>query len=402
MKEKNKSIIRNIIEAIVVFVLIFVFSYFNLLSNYDHTIKDKLYQTPRGVSSAIKIVAIDDKTLEELGPIGTWSRSVYADLVNILDADEAAKPSVIAFDILFQGYVDDGDYAFAEAAQKYGNVVVDCQYVYGKKPEINRDGLVTYNVETVAYPFDELRNATRVGFSNLSVDRDKIVRRLKVKEICDGEEQNMFPKVVYDLYCEQKGIEPTEVPADKYGCTLINYSGIPGDYEAISLVDVLNGEIDPRAFADSIVFVGAYANGMQDNFNVPNGKSAQMYGVEIHANIAQAFLQGRFAIPGNPILFAFIWGLLGACIHVLFKKSKVWIAAIILFAAIALECVTGVILNNKGINISLLYFPLFLVVSFVYCMAVGYVLEMIRKRQVINAFKKYYDKAIRRFYIIKT
>ena len=33
--------------------------------------------------------------------------------------------------------------------------------------------------------------------------------------------------------------------------------------------------------------------GMQDNFKVPNGGSRQMFGVEIHANILQAFMMNR-------------------------------------------------------------------------------------------------------------
>lgn len=42
-----------------------------------------------------------------------------------------------------------------------------------------------------------------------------------------------------------------------------DYSGRSGEYENVSLCDVLNGTIDPRVFKDCIVFVGAYAPGMQ-------------------------------------------------------------------------------------------------------------------------------------------
>ncbi len=387
--KKKVSLVRELFEAVIVFALIMLLTVSNLLSPLDYIIKDKLYQIPRGVNSDIKIIAIDDKTLEELGPIGTWSRSTYADLINVLNTNEEAKPAVIAFDILFSGHVDEGDTAFAEAAKKSGNVVVDSHFLYETKPEYDANGLVIYPIESIANPFDELNEVARVGFSNISQDSDKTVRRIKAKETYNGEEYEMFPKVLYDVYCEKVGQPTIEIPTDKYGRTLINYSGKPGDYEAISMIDVLNGKIDSRAFKDSIILVGAYAKGMQDQFNVPNGNASQMYGVEIHANIVQSFMQGRFSIPGNPYLFGIILGVIGAALHIFFKRTKVVVAAIGLVIFTGLELYAGTLLNNKGTNISLINFPVVMVLSFVYCLAVGYILEQRRKRQVLSAFKKY-------------
>ena len=126
----------DIAESVIVFVLIFVISITNIFSTFDYILRDKLYQIPRGISGTIKIIAIDDKTLEELGPIGTWSRSVYADLIEVLNSNDEAKPAVIAFDILFSGNVDEeGDKALAEAAKKSENVVVDLHFLYEEKPE---------------------------------------------------------------------------------------------------------------------------------------------------------------------------------------------------------------------------------------------------------------------------
>jgi adenylate cyclase len=117
------------------------------------------------------------------------------------------------------------------------------------------------------------------------------------------------------------GITPNNIPTDITGRTMINYSGKPGDYEYISMSDVLNGSIDPRIFDDSIVFVGAYDPEMMDDFNVPNGGSSQMYGVEIHANIFQSYLQGRFALNGNAYLLGLILALL-QCSCISFSASS--------------------------------------------------------------------------------
>lgn len=383
------KILRDIAESVVVFLAVLLLTFKNLIAPLDFILKDSLYQRPRGIDSKIKIIAIDEKTLEELGPINTWSRQVYADLIDILNTDEVARPAVIAFDITFSGNVDEGDIAFAEAAKESGNVVTVSQFMYKEKAEISEDGVKEYPIDFVVNPYPELYDSVSVGFANVAQDSDGTVRRISATEEYEGKTYNMFSKQVYEVYCEKTGITPNQIDTDKYGRTLINYSGKPGDYEAISLVDVLNGKIDSRAFTGSIVLVGAYAAGMQDNFNVPNGKSKQMFGVEIHANIIQSFMENRFAINGNPLTCGLILGLVCAVCHFLFKRMKVWMSAILMILAIGVELYVGVRLNDAGTTISLVYMPIVMIISFVYSLAVGFIKEAIKRKKTLNAFKKY-------------
>lgn len=385
-----KQNVRLLIESVIVFGLVFILTVSNIFSPLDYILKDALYQTPRGVTGQIKIVAIDERTLEALGPINTWSREVYAQLLSRLNAEEEAKPLVIGFDIVFSGQAQqEGDDAFAQAAAASGNVAAVSQFVYSEKPERDADGKRYYPVKDVVLPYEALRDAVQVGYSNVAQDSDGTVRRVIPEETWQGTTYAAFPKVVYDLYCERTGTESNEIITDKYQRTLINYSGRPGDYEAISFIDVLDGKIDSRTFKDSIVLVGAYAPGMQDNFNVPNGRSSQMFGVEIHANILQAFMQNRFSINGNPYLFGAVYGLLCALLHWLFRKKKIWLSAIVLVTATALELMAGVLLNNHGIAGSLIYVPLVLIVSYIYSLALGYIKERRKRKKVLTAFKKY-------------
>lgn len=387
----KKGMIKDFIESVVIFLIVLLLSVTNLLSPLDYILRDGLYQIPRGVDSRIKIIAIDEATLEALGPIQTWSRSYYADLIRILNRNEASKPSVIAFDIIFSGYVDtEGDMAFAKEAADSGNVVTASQFIYSEKSEIGEDNLRYYPIEAVVYPYKELYEATAQGYTNVAQDSDGVVRRVSIQDTYDGTEQFSFSHAIYALYCEQQGIASNEIKTDRYGKTLINYSGKPNDYEYISMIDVLNGKIDSRTFQDSIVLVGAYAPGMQDNFNVPNGNSRQMFGVEIHANILQAFMQNRFSINGNPYVFGILWSTLAVIFHFIFKKNKkVWLSAMILFLAIGGELAAGVLLNNKGIAVSLIYLPFALIISYIYSLARGYIAERLKRKKVLTAFKKY-------------
>lgn len=390
-----KNLARDIIESVIVMVLVMILTITNLFSPLDYMLRDGVYQIPRGVSGQIKIIAIDDKTLEELGPINTWSRDYYADLIHTLNSNPDAKPAVIAFDILFSGYfgenntISEGDKAFVEAAEESGNVVAVAQFKYDEKAVMNENGLKEHPVEEVYYPFQELKDVVSVGYSNVAPDSDGTVRRISMEQKYDGGDMYMFPKVIYDAYCKNNAVDTYEVPADKYGKTMINYSGKPGDYEHISLVDVLSGKIDARAFTNSIVLVGAYATGMQDNFNVPNGYSSQMFGVEIHANILQSLMDGRFSVNASPVAVGVIAGLLAGILHFLFKRCKLWQAFILLILAIGMQIGVGIVLNNNGMAISLVYTIVVLILSYIYCLGIKYVLERIKRKKVINAFKKY-------------
>ena len=386
----KKQWLRDMTESAIVFVLIFLLTITNVFPSLDYLLKDAAYQSPRGIDHKIKIIGIDEKTLEQLGPIHTWSRQYYANLVSQLNKDPDKCPVVIGVDVLFSGQVDaSGDAAFAKACEESGNVVVASQFVYKEKSEIGPDGLRMYPIDSYLLPYEELARVTSQGFTNVSQDSDGVVRRVKILEEIQGEEVPVFSQKICDVYCLETGYDAEPAVTDKYGKTLINYSGKPGDYECLSFVDVLEGKIDPAAFAGSIVLIGAYATGMQDNFQVPNGGNSQMYGVEIHANILQSLFQNRFSVNADPYTTALLTGLVGALIHLLFKKRKIRLSTIIMFVSVGAYIGIGVWLNHHHYCIHLLYLPLVIFVSYIYCLCLGYIAEKIRQRKVIAAFKKY-------------
>ena len=379
-----------LVEIIIVGLLVFLLTVTHLFSSLDYLAKDSIYQIPRGINSKIKIIGIDEKTLDEYGPIQTWSRSRYAELLDILNKDENSKPVVIGFDIQFSGNVDQGDSEFAEAAEKSGNVIIVNQLIYSKKGERDKNGVLYYPVEGTAEPYDDLKNAVlNIGFSNMAQDSDGTVRRVIPEENYGNETHYMFSRLLYEEYAKRAGITVEDIPTDSSGRTIINYSGKPGDYECVSMSDVISGRIDSRAFAGSVVLVGAYAPGMQDSFKVPNGSSKQMYGVEIHANILQAYLDGRFAVNGNSIIYAFITAILAMLLHLCFRKLKVWQGLLLLICSIVVVIVFDAVMNNKGVIFSVIYFPVVAVLSYVYVLALHYMIEKAKKKKILSAFRKY-------------
>ena len=391
-----KKRIMILIEALIAGLLVFLLTVTGALSGLDYMVRDKLYQIPRGINGNIKIIGIDEHTRDVYGQIQTWTRERYAELIRKLNSNPDAKPKLIAFDILFVGNVsEEGDTAFADACRESGNVVTVNQLIYGDRLVENSQGEMVRQVKSVSQPYDALKETVEVGYSNVAQDSDGVVRRIIPTEHAAGadgtteETYKMFVQVVYEKYCEITGTTPVTIPTDKTGRSIINYSGKPGDYECVSLADVLEGKIDTRAFKDCVIFVGAYAPGMQDNFKVPGGGSDQMYGVEIHANIFQSYLDNRFAVNGSAFFFGLITALVAMLLHVAFRKLKVWQSILLLLAAIGGEVGICVLLNNHGTTYSMIYLPLIAVLSFIYALALHYAVEKARKQKVLNAFRKY-------------
>ena len=384
-----KKKLQILAETLLVGLLVFILTVTNVFRFFDNMAKDSLYQIPRGIDSKIKIIGIDEKTMAELGPIQTWSRSFYADLLRKLNEQAESKPLLVGFDVLFSGNVDAGDNDFTAAAAESGNVVIVDHLIYGRKLTTNEDGFASYPVESIEEPFESLSSVCNMGYSNVSQDSDGTVRRIIPSEVYEGSEQKMFSNILYEEYCKRKGITPNAVPVDKNGRAIINYSGKPGDYEYVSMIDVLNGNIDARAFTDSIVLVGAYASGMQDDFEVPNGGSHQMYGVEVHANILQSYIQGRFSVNGNKYIFGLISAVIAMLMYLLFRKLKPWLSLIIMIIVIIAFVFVLIIFNNHGTAYSIIYLPMMLIISYIASLALGYLRELKKKKKILNAFRKY-------------
>jgi hypothetical protein len=103
--------------------------FLNLLSAADKASEDVLYHHASDTKGEIRIIKIDDKTMNKLGDISTWDRSVYTKLLNTLCVSEEIRPAVVGFDILLSSEKDaETDKEFAETCKKYGNAVTSLPY----------------------------------------------------------------------------------------------------------------------------------------------------------------------------------------------------------------------------------------------------------------------------------
>ena len=92
----------RILTSAFLILLIGALYFINAFGSIENYYEDLIYQHGHAVPGDIKIIAIDNKTLEELGPYLTWDRTVYANLIEKLYESENG-PQVIGLGIVFSG-----------------------------------------------------------------------------------------------------------------------------------------------------------------------------------------------------------------------------------------------------------------------------------------------------------
>ena len=385
-----KRILASLLAGIVAFTAV----YFNLLSMVDKSAEDILYHKSTGTMGQIRIIKIDDKTLNALGDISTWDRSVYTKLLEALNVSDEIAPAVVGFDILLSSEKDaKTDKEFAEVCKKYDNVVCGYSYVFAKELQQDEEGNLVENTMTVkdkVLPYEALRGSVETGFVNALMDNDDSFIRSSFLHFSEPEKafaEKSFSAVVYEKYMKSQGLEVT-YPTDK-SIMAFRYSGKPGDYENVSLIDVLNGNVPASAFDDCIVLVGAYAAGMMDAYFVPVDRGTQMYGVEIQANVIEAIIEGKALENVNKVVDALISAIIIAFITFLCWNLSVVKTIIVCVATVILKLLVGFVLFNQGLMTNVLSVPVLAVVVAIIYVAVHYYKARMAKRSIEKAFSKY-------------
>lgn len=391
---KKKDYIKTAVFTIFIMIASIGFHFLGATGSWDVRISDWLNQKETVTDKKIYIIGIDDKTLEKYGPVNTWSREIPARLVETLNADGKAHPAVIGFDVIYSENVDEtADAHFVEVCKKAGNVVAAMSFSFKEQPETEEDGTVIYNpyhVEDVITPYKNLRESVTCGFANTTIDADGCVRQAMAYVDHNGEPVYSLSIQCYKKYLASQGKE-AELP-ETYGRNnsfYFSYSGKPGGYNLVSMADVLDGTVDAGIFQDAIVLVGAYAVGMQDAYPPAVSHNSQMYGVEIHANIIEALLEGKTQLPISPLLYAIAAGFVCGIFFLLVRKAKIVISSLLLATFVILDLILAKVFYARGVVTPVILLPVVLALIYLVRLIQGYLVEIHRRRHVLNVFKQY-------------
>ena len=379
---------------VVAFILTFVLLYTNVFYTWDKILSDAVCQTGDVPDSRIFIVAIDDKTLQEYGPMNQWSRDISKQVVEVLNQDETKRPAVITFDIMYLEHTDEAiDQAFADTCASAGNVITAFNIQFKEQPEMDENGKVTFNpfyIDEMDYPIDALKESADYGYANTIVDEDGYVRRFMSSADYNGETYFSLATQTYINYMESQGKAPAlpnmwfenNIVPFKYACGT-------GGYSVVSLCDVLNGTVNPAIFTNGIVFVGAYATGLMDSYAPAISHGAQMYGVEIQASITDALLNFNYQQEISKTVYALIASLLVAMYAVISQKLKVVPSGIVMVVLAIGSVIVAKVSYDNGYILPVLVLPMMLIISYAANVIIGYVAEIKRRKQIVGVFKQY-------------
>ena len=295
-KIKKKNIIINSIIYLVLIVIMIFFEGFALFSYLENSFSDRTFQKPDVITNPIYIIGVDETSLKNYGTWEDWSREKISDTINKLNSDPNLSPAVIAIDVdLFSKRSGSADAELLESVKNSDNVILVSSFKFNTKIDEYDDG--TFNtsnyIEEYETPYEELMQAAKsVGHANVQLDKDGKVRHAFGSINYNGQVVNSFDYEIYKLYCEKNGLAVSSDFGKDDFRYYIDFSGNPKDYYATSIYDFLETDYSVSSFKDGIVFIGAYASGMQDNYETSITRETQMYGVEVHANIVNQLING--------------------------------------------------------------------------------------------------------------
>ena len=397
---KKKETLKKVFLSLLAALLCTAVFFSGILFSADAAVSDRLYQRRTAADGEIVVIGMDQRAADLLGPM-PWPRSVMAEAIEYLNfSDPDARPAVIGIDVLYVGESGDpdADEYLVDVVADSGNVVFAAAATFGSALVKENDAFFMDQDAVSAWdvPFDALYDAASIGHINAMADRDGVIRHALLSiNVPSVGMVNSFPWSIYTRWCEASGTAQNPAPATKGGFFYLPFTtAARGYYENVSIADLLEGTVPSDYFDGKIVLIGPYAAGMQDEYRTSIDHAAPMYGIEIQANVIDAFRSGFYPreiadIPQGLILFVI------CALTLWFLIDRRLRGALLIWLSVSLGWILLCFLAYRGGWIlHVLYVPLAVTVLFVVTVAINYIRAQREKRQITNTFGHYLDPAI--------
>jgi adenylate cyclase len=367
MKLKLKNCI---ILAVLCSFILSLFLYAGFFSNIQLKLSDNLYGGKKPLD-AIVLVAIDDKSLQEIGR-WPWNRETFAKAI-----EQLSEAKVIGMDVAFFETSDtEQDNMLGEAMRKT-NVVIPIEYVSFAREDEKIIG------KRMLKPIEALHDV-KTGYVNIVTDTDGVTRAVNMD--ISGDHENFAYSIYKEYWKKEIDYKPSRF--------LVNFVGQPGSFKTYSITDVANSRIESSEFKNKLVLIGSTSPDMHDDYFVPTSKGKAMPGVEIHANTIQTLINKDFLKEQSMISVVIMILIVSLLIgFLLFKGGLKWITIIspILIVAYLFFAIYAF---NYGWIMNIIYFPLAVVL--VYMSETLYLYSTIKKekQKTREAFGKYVSPAV--------
>ncbi|MEX1011039.1 MAG: adenylate/guanylate cyclase domain-containing protein [Balneolaceae bacterium] len=368
-----KTIGINALLTVAVFTAALGFGYLTPVQVMELKMRDWLFEL-RGEQeldhSDIVIVEMSQSADEEIPYKYPWPTSIYAKMIENLNR---AGVKAIGIDVIYdQRDVYDlaNDTLFAEALEKYGNVVLAGSI--SSRIQHGRDGTAREQ-RTLVGPNDVLRERSPnpVGLVNMTTDPDEFIRNyLLYASLIDQNYYSLaleMARLYFDVSEEEivratdhLQFGPLRIPV-RYNTIPINYYGGGRSISYLSLEEIIDDQefdtltemeaFEMNLFDDpeygilhqgilegKIVLVGATMPELQDLHPVPVKNEvggALMPGVEIHAHALQMLLDQNFlwVVPDAPQAALLL--LISLFIVVMTRRLPAWGSGLVMLLTLA-------------------------------------------------------------------
>ncbi len=299
---------------------------------YDAYVRLATRSGPR--VARVVLITISEEDIQKLG---RWPLS-DATLARLLKAVVQARPRAIGLDLYRDIAVPPGHEALTAMLRDNPEIVAVTRFKSSTNVGVSSPAV--------------LAGTDRVGFNDVVPDPGGLVRR-GLLFLDDG--QTLAYSLALRLallYLKPENVQPHPDPTDpahiRLGETtispfessdgsyvnadaggyqfLLDFADAARGFESYSLADVLAGTIEPSVFAEKIILIGSTAESVPDVFYTPHSRrlvaSQQMWGVELHAHIANQLLRIALedeqpmatAADGQEALWIVLWCVLGSVV----------------------------------------------------------------------------------------
>jgi len=389
------------IYAVIMILLVMGFLYYNeSLYNAERSVTDRVTIEPRNVDSRIKLLAIDDESLNQVGR-WPWSRTIIAELSDKLLAEGALA---VWPDIYFSDKSQNPaeDQAWEQVVAKHSNLFLPVYFDFQTR-KVNRQ-VVVERLQKPIIPID----LKQTGHINVITDDDRVVRKVMLGI---SHEETRIPAIsvrLANLLLPDEGkivwtednrwlMGDTPLPVGSQNELYFSYATKPLDQriETISISKVLSGEVNPAYFAGSVVLIGPYAMGLEDSYYTPASKTIEMYGVAIHANVIQSLLDGKMYTRTSQTVGLTVIFVLGLIAYFLMERVRAkWAILIMVGFLTAYTFAEVIIFQFFNILLPYLYPVLTIIAVYIFSVVSQYLKERKERGRVTGIFGRYVSKAV--------
>ncbi len=366
-------------------------SYSRVLIKFDELLTNVLYQyNPlEETDGRILIVAIDEKTVEELGNPMEWSRDYYAKVVEALTEGDADAIG-IDMDLSKEGADETGDAALVAACQAAGNVVAPI-WLNTEGMDINQ----TFTGE-MQYPFEALQDVVTLGVTNAVVaSPDGSVHNAAMSIQYEDMEYDAFSIALYKLAMDKQGKTYVFPEIDEQNSFGFNVMWDTNRFQKVSFLDILEGNYERDAFAGKAVLIGIYAQ--DEKMGLRQRMISRFQGYQdliTEGTILNSLLSNKTVVNLDPLLQAIFFGVSIALFYIAFSSRRRLFALVGQFCWAVGLFMFFYFLNLHGVRVLLLVPLVFTVVSVIIFLLQSVLMTWMERKQMERTLKLYVDSKV--------